>query len=452
MSSHARTASKRAEAAFPFTPVRNRLLQRKCACGGAAGISGQCEECGGEKLLRRHAAGHALAAVPPIVHEVLRSPGQPLDASTRDFMEPRFGHDFSHVRVHADTRAAESTRAVNAHAYTVGQHIAIADATFDPRSQAGRRLLAHELTHVVQQANQASSAADITIGAASDPFEIEAEHAADQMMSSSPIHLQGLQLKGATLQRDEAKKARIDVAIVLDDDSYSEAGAYASTVLRVYDIEDAKKKLKALGSPIGTLFVLSHATSEGEVKFESNIGTLSWVKISDLGKGLKGALSADQAPNTIDFQGCKVGEAGGEVESFRQALGAGEAKATNCWTFTQHASPITVDGVDITQPSQVPEKFQSTFDQNLLKQVNSMVSANGHKVKDCLVGLAPNEKATEKNLNKIKELYFKNKGVLIASWASPDYNENWQKGSICSKDMTSSTKPCGIVRKSKSGT
>ena len=58
--------------------------------------------------------------VPPIVHEVLRSPGQPLDAATHAFMAPRFGHDFSSVRVHTDAKAVESARAVNALAYTVG--------------------------------------------------------------------------------------------------------------------------------------------------------------------------------------------------------------------------------------------------------------------------------------------------------------------------------------------
>jgi hypothetical protein len=85
--------------------------------------------------------------VPLIVHEVLRSPGQPLDSQTRAFFEPRFGHDFSKVRVHTDTRASESTRAVNALAYTVGQDVAFASGQYAPRTDAGARLLAHELAH-----------------------------------------------------------------------------------------------------------------------------------------------------------------------------------------------------------------------------------------------------------------------------------------------------------------
>jgi hypothetical protein len=86
-----------------------------------------------------------------MVYEVLRSPGQPLDSSIRAFFEPRFGHDFSKVRVHTDTKAADSARVVNARAYTVGTDVVFADSTFSPHQPKGRELLAHELTHVLQQ-------------------------------------------------------------------------------------------------------------------------------------------------------------------------------------------------------------------------------------------------------------------------------------------------------------
>jgi len=88
--------------------------------------------------------------VPPIVHEVLRSPGRPLDSATRAFMEPRFGCDFSRVRVHTDARAAESARSVNALAYTVGRDLVFASNLYTPQTN-GRWLLAHELVHVMQQ-------------------------------------------------------------------------------------------------------------------------------------------------------------------------------------------------------------------------------------------------------------------------------------------------------------
>lgn len=92
---------------------------------------------------------------PPIVHEVLRSPGRPLDAAARAFFEPRFGVDFSAVRIHADSQAAASARAVNALAYTVDRDVVFDTGQYAPHSESGRRLLAHELTHVVQQGNGA---------------------------------------------------------------------------------------------------------------------------------------------------------------------------------------------------------------------------------------------------------------------------------------------------------
>src|SRR5437870_5484816 len=84
-------------------------------------------------------------SAPTVVHEVLRAPGQPLDAPTRGLMESRLGHDFARVRIHTDARAAESARAVNALAYTVGLDIVFDDAQYAPHSRQGQNLLAHEL-------------------------------------------------------------------------------------------------------------------------------------------------------------------------------------------------------------------------------------------------------------------------------------------------------------------
>ena len=90
-------------------------------------------------------------APPPIVHEVLRSPGQPLDLPTRSVMESLFGADFSQVRIHTDTRAAESARALQARAYTLGRDIVFGSGQYQPYTSKGRQLLAHELVHTVQQ-------------------------------------------------------------------------------------------------------------------------------------------------------------------------------------------------------------------------------------------------------------------------------------------------------------
>ena len=80
-----------------------------------------------------------------------RNSGEPLDSNTRAFFEPRFGHDFGNVRVHTGTQAAAATRGINAHAYTIGHDMVFARGKYAPETSQGRRLLTHELTHVVQQ-------------------------------------------------------------------------------------------------------------------------------------------------------------------------------------------------------------------------------------------------------------------------------------------------------------
>jgi hypothetical protein len=96
-----------------------------------------------------------LSTVPPIVHDGLRSPAQSLDPSARSFLESRFGRDFSAVRVHAGVGAARSAQALKAMAYTVGRDVVFGPGHYAPGTLAGRRLLAHELTHVVQQGHAA---------------------------------------------------------------------------------------------------------------------------------------------------------------------------------------------------------------------------------------------------------------------------------------------------------
>ncbi len=95
---------------------------------------------------------------PPAVEQTLRSAGHPLEAGARAEMETHFGADFSDVRVHSDARAARSAEAVNANAYTVGQDVVFGPGQYAPQSESGRELLAHELTHVVQQGESGAPA------------------------------------------------------------------------------------------------------------------------------------------------------------------------------------------------------------------------------------------------------------------------------------------------------
>ena len=178
------------------TPVQKGLLQRKCSCGaGASTLTGECAECSKKKMMGLQAklrvnepddiyeqeadrvaeqvlakparpgvsnaplriqrfAGQSsgqMGAAPASVDRALAGPGRPLEPALRQDMESRFGHDFSTVRVHSGAAAEQSARDVNAHAYTVGHNIAFGAGRYAPATHEGRRLIAHELAHVVQQ-------------------------------------------------------------------------------------------------------------------------------------------------------------------------------------------------------------------------------------------------------------------------------------------------------------
>ena len=197
------TATRKPLQREPARPVQSillprvgRLLQRKCACGGTPGPTGECEACRKKKRFGLQtklnvseqgdiyeqeadriadqvmatpahpgAAGAApriqrisgqsngqMDAAPRSVGQALVSPARPLEPALQAEMEFRFAHDFSMVRVHSGGAAERSARDVSADAYTVGQHIVFGAGRFAPGTCEGRRLIAHELTHVVQQA------------------------------------------------------------------------------------------------------------------------------------------------------------------------------------------------------------------------------------------------------------------------------------------------------------
>jgi Domain of unknown function (DUF4157) len=183
---------------------KSSLLQRTCACGQHTLAGGECEACRKKRegTLQRAAIGSPpVGEAPPIVQEVLRSPGQPLDTTSRAFMEPRFGHDFSQVRVHADEQAAESASSVNALAYTVGNHVAFGRGQYQPQSSVGQRLMAHELVHVVQQRTHGVETATwLGKSTAGEAQEAEADRAADAAVRGTSVPSIG-RATGAAIQR-----------------------------------------------------------------------------------------------------------------------------------------------------------------------------------------------------------------------------------------------------------
>ena len=159
-----------AAAPVPATPVP-RQVQR---CGGTSCPPGTC---GHDDEVQRLADGPGPAAVPPTVLGVLGTSGAPLDTATRTSMEDRFGHDFGQVRIHTDADAARSAADIHALAYTYGSHVVMGAGRYQPHTSAGRRLLAHELTHVTQQGSPAGP--PTSISDPHDPSEQAAERAAD---------------------------------------------------------------------------------------------------------------------------------------------------------------------------------------------------------------------------------------------------------------------------------
>lgn len=176
-----------------FLPVPTIRLQRKAAV---------------EASLPNHSFTRG-SRVPAIAQEVVRFPGQPLDLATRAFFEPRFGHDFGNVRVHTDASAAESARAMNAIAYAVGPSIALPSDRYEPASVEGRKLLAHELTHVLQQTAASGG------NASEEAAEAEANRNAVASAGNGPLAVR-LAAPGKVIQRQPAA-AKVDSPAALSD-------------------------------------------------------------------------------------------------------------------------------------------------------------------------------------------------------------------------------------------
>lgn len=179
-------------------PRGDRAPQEETDLMGRAAVAGRPDVLGPSGMLGlQRAVGNSS------VSDVVSSGGSPLDAGVREDMEGRFGQDFSDVRVHTGSQAHDSAKSVNAHAYTVGSNIVFQRDKYDPSSESGKHMLAHELTHVVQQRSGPVDGTDngdgVKVSSPSDRFEREAVANADRVMSAPPS-AQSVQ----AVQREEA--------------------------------------------------------------------------------------------------------------------------------------------------------------------------------------------------------------------------------------------------------
>ena len=199
----------------PFRPRGSRIDTALPSHAGPAVASGRSDVLDAESVLGlQRAVGNAgvsslMEEERSPVHDVISSGGRPLEPDTRTEMESRLGHDFSDVRVHDDSAATASARAVNAHAYTVGSNVVFQRDRYDPGSHEGKVTLAHELTHVVQQrsgpVDGTSAPGGIKVSDPSDRFEREAASNAEQVMSApAPVQTAAVSTSGPAVQREAA--------------------------------------------------------------------------------------------------------------------------------------------------------------------------------------------------------------------------------------------------------
>ena len=254
-------------------PPPSGTMLRRCACGGAGGAGGECTDCG-KKRLQRSAAGRAPEFAPPIVHEVLRSSGEPLDLATRAYFEPRFGHDFSKVRIHADSRANDSARSVNARAYTVGSQIAFAEGIYRPVTASGRKLLAHELTHVVQQKRETPAYGSLRVGPVGGSHEREAEAVSAAISGGPHVGLSSPNVAAASVQRScgPAAIGKPAACTGLDGDLPGEHFLFVVNCDDFRPGEEARLKTFAAGlTDGGSVAIHGFASEEGERAFNENL-------------------------------------------------------------------------------------------------------------------------------------------------------------------------------------
>jgi len=257
----------------------------------------------------RAAAGGDSANVQPA------SAGRPLDSKSRAFFEPRFGYDFSQVRIYSDEKEAQSAQSIGALAYTAGPNIAFGGGRYQPETGEGRRLLAHELTHVVQQgyATAVSGGAGVSVAAGRTTPAIQRDTPSGQ---AAPTQQPGP--AGPISQNGPAPEAkgvsRLEVTQALTDFLYQAQAAQGGQTLHVSEsVRWAVRKLFQ-GDPIGSAnieaFLSGVALPGSAPEFAAAVTKL----LPDFIPRSRMAHLATQSPkDTPDTRPKSVGEAAGHV-------------------------------------------------------------------------------------------------------------------------------------------
>lgn len=324
---------------------------------------------------------------------VVPAGGRELDAATRAFMEPRFGFNFSRVRIHDGPAAAQSADGVSARAYTVGRHLVFGAGAYAPTTREGRRLIAHELTHVVQQAG-----------------------------GRGPVVQRDVKKEEAKDPKQAAPTTSQDLAVVFGDDvglsTMASVLAKDVPVVVVRTADDLAKELKRIKGPLKTLYFFAHMTPEGDLMFHTP-GKQDYVPAEKIAEKVKGAVQVEN----LNFQGCGIAQAPAEMNLIAISLKATKSRGSTCTLVEQTAPPVKVNGKPITRPEQLLDKnVKAAFDKGLKDARALFVD----KKKNCI-------------LNNTVDGYFAAGGRLIAHWANPGSmadETGWDDTkSICYKDL-----------------
>ena len=273
----------------------------------------------------RYASGSASPPAapdaPPSVHAALQTPAQPLEGPTRAFMENRFGHRFSDVRIHDGPQAAASARDIQATAYTVGKDIVFAGGRYAPLTGPGQRLIAHELAHVVQNSG------------IPEPSVVRRQPAASTSTAAAPAK-------------------RPDFVFIMGADAaksgnpfYKSAVRYyrahlpgATFVLEIRNLADLLTYVSNVTGPIGNIYIVTHANEDGTVSFGLDAADkdnrLSVVELRDAlhprgggGSGMAKVTKQIDSKTRIHIKGCDLGRTQEMVELLDEAFG-GEGTVT----------------------------------------------------------------------------------------------------------------------------
>jgi hypothetical protein len=351
---------------FQPKPVPLNSLQRKCS---------NCEE---EEKVQMKGETTALVgfAAPQSVNDVINSGGQSLDRSTRNFMESRFGYDFGNVKIHNDASAHQSSKEINALAYTNGNHLVFGEGQYQPNTSSGKKLLAHELAHVIQQSGN----------------------------------------HGTVVQKDDDKKKVARKNLIVIGEGWKGSGQLSKVlpkngrVIKVSSIEDLEGKLKKIDFPIGTIYFITHSSQDGSLKFGNKEG---FVKPADIITKLSNVFSEANAPETIDFRGCSVGKDPAAMNNLGKAIGAKTVIAGNCYAVLMLSTPIKIGGKKITKSSDVDSLRWEQFQELKQNTFNKL----GDK-KKCV-------------LHKSDMSYFAAGGVFVMLWFNSTFSDKWLSDSLC---------------------